>query len=260
MITFLSSLLFAAALAGQPAPPPRAATPSADAELTLIQAQRGGDDRVLRWDRGVCVGVSGFGPQTAQFVADRISQRAREVGLSAGGSGCDANIIILVSDDPDGVARGVSRRRDFGGGGSSRTGSRQALDDFLNTDRPVRWWYIWQEVGEGGEPVTSDDRNRNIPELRVPDRGRVAGERNTRLAFTHVVIIADSAQVAGLNMTAFADYLAMAALAQVEARTDTGGQPSVMTLFSDQQAGRTPPTELTNWDQGRLQALYNAPR
>lgn len=262
MLSSMSAGLLAAIMLGQapqePAPPPAPAAAS-ESGLTLVQDRR--DDRQpVRWDRGVCIGVSGLSAQSAQFVVDRVSQRAAAVGLNAGAPGCDPNVIILVTDDPDGVARGVSRRREFVGAGSSRSQSRQELAAFLETNRPVRWWYIWQEVGEGGQVVSSDDRNRNIPELRVPDRGRVASRHNTRQAFTHAIIIADSAQVTGVQMNALADYIAMAALAQVSPTASSDGQPTIMTLFSDVAAGRTPPAELTSWDQARLQSLYGAAR
>ena len=263
MLSMLSAGLLAAVLVGQspaepPAPPPAAAQQN-DAGLTLIQDRRS-DREPVRWDRGVCVGVSGLSAQSAQFVVDRVSQRAAAVGLRAGAPGCEPNVIILVTDDPDGVARGVSNRREFVSSGSSRSQSRQELAAFLETDRAVRWWYIWQAVGEGGQVVSSDDRNRNIPELRVPDRGRVASRHNTRQAFTHAIIIVDSAQVTGVQMNALADYIAMAALAQMSPTQSSDGQPTIMTLFNDVNAGRTPPTEMTSWDQARLQSLYETPR
>lgn len=263
MFSFLASGLLAAVLLQAPlhqqAPAEATAPAEAQPGFTLIQ-NRGSDEEAPRWDSGVCVGVSGLSQQSAQFVADRVSQRALAVGLRAGAPGCEANVIILVSDDPDGVARGVSRRREFAGAGSSRTNSRQALDRFLESDRAVRWWYIWQEVGEDGRVANSDDRNRNIPELRVPDRGRVASRHNTRTAFTHAIIIADASQVTGVQMAALADHIAMAALAQVETAVNSGGQPTIMSLFEDVGAGRTPPAEMTSWDRARLQALYTPAR
>src|SRR5690606_16816968 len=62
-----------------------------------------------RWHRGVCVGATGLTTQQAQFLVDRISQRAQEVGLTPGRPGCDANVVVVFTADPHGVASQITR-------------------------------------------------------------------------------------------------------------------------------------------------------
>src|SRR5690242_13148148 len=62
-----------------------------------------------RWDGKVCAGVVGLNAAQGQFVVDRISQRALEVGLTPGESGCKANLLIIFSDDAHGLADALAQ-------------------------------------------------------------------------------------------------------------------------------------------------------
>ncbi|HRO03487.1 MAG TPA: hypothetical protein PLS69_07790, partial [Terricaulis sp.] len=205
-----------------------------------------------RWRRGVCVGATGLGVEQAQFLVDRVSQRAREVGLTPGSPGCDANVVVVFTADPNGVATAITRSRDFGVGGRARTNSREALAGFTRSSAPVRWWYVWQSVAETGEVANQDQRGGQGPQVAVQDRRIGAGR--TRDDLTHVFIVVDGPQIANVNMNALGDYIAYAALAQVDpAAPPAGAGSSILGLFTDSQ----PADGLTSADRAVLQALYN---
>ena len=52
-----------------------------------------------RWNRGVCVGVHNLKREAAQYIIDRVSALALEVGLEPGEPGCNPQINIVFSTD-----------------------------------------------------------------------------------------------------------------------------------------------------------------
>ncbi|MBU4569409.1 MAG: hypothetical protein KJ833_10650, partial [Alphaproteobacteria bacterium] len=51
-----------------------------------------------RWNSELCVSIIGPPVDQGQYIADRIAQRAMQVGLKTGGPGCDTNLLIIVTD------------------------------------------------------------------------------------------------------------------------------------------------------------------
>ena len=70
-----------------------------------VSVAMGSADQLARWDRRICPGVAGLRGRYAQFVIDRMAQRAFDVGLDVGDTGCSANILIIVTLDPDAMAQ-----------------------------------------------------------------------------------------------------------------------------------------------------------
>ena len=97
---------------------------------------------LARWNDRICVGVANLDGEIAQYLSDRISTVATDLGLSTGEPGCTPNLLVIATADAGDLARKLTeeRRRAFrmGGAGMDRGGA--ALRDFVETDRPVRWW------------------------------------------------------------------------------------------------------------------------
>ena len=49
-------------------------------------------EQLARWDNEICTGVAGLPRRQAEFVADRIAQRAHAVGLAPGAPNCAPNM------------------------------------------------------------------------------------------------------------------------------------------------------------------------
>src|SRR5690606_34660233 len=64
-------------------------------EVTAPARTRG----FARWQRGVCVGVHNLSNTAAQYIVDRISALALEVGLEIGEPGCRPQVNILFATD-----------------------------------------------------------------------------------------------------------------------------------------------------------------
>ncbi len=98
------------------------------AEVAAPAPRRG----LARWDRRVCVAVSNLREDVGQYLVDRVSTVAQDLGLETGRSGCRPNVIIVASGDADSDAELLTeaRPRSFrlGGGGMDR--GRQALANF----------------------------------------------------------------------------------------------------------------------------------
>lgn len=235
--------------------------------VTELSAPQPTEDQLARWNREVCVGAIGIRARYGQFIVDRISQRAQEIGLRPGGPGCRANVVVFVTPDADALAQQiVSQFRELVGAtreDNTNTLGEEGLTEFANTPRPVRWWHVSHTVTADGQVL------RDAPARMAG--GQLAGQvvrttsfgfgrlsRTTRQDFSRVLIIVDARQAAGLQMDALADYLAMVALAQIDLDADPRGLSSILNLFIAAPDAR--PASLTDWDLAYLHGLYEAPR
>lgn len=212
------------------------------------------DKRLARWDRKICPGVIGLKPAYAQLMLDRIAQVAQSVGLEVGKPGCKADILIVASADSDTLVRqAVKDNPDtFAKYEDGVSRGRKALDAFIDSDAPVRWWHVTSRKTADGQTYV---QGANV---RVRSVGRV--KSNTRTDFDHVVIVLDVRRIGTVRFGALADYIAMVSLAQINPDADTRGVSSILNLFSDKAAGVTPPDGLTEWDMAYLRGLYSARR
>lgn len=226
-----------------------------------ISATPSSENQLARWDHRICPGVIGLHREPAQFMADRIAQHAFEIGLDAGQPGCRANIIVFVTPDANVLAREfvdeykqmmAARRTE-----NTNTRGAEALEDFANTSRPVRWWHVASTVAADGF-IIGEPSEGHTPQIRVFSPSRL--QAATRQDFSRVIIIVDARRAQGLTYEALADYVSMVALAQISIDADASEVPSILNLFADQAAGRTPQTALTEWDKAYLEGLYGMTR
>lgn len=243
------------------------------------------DDPLARWEEGVCVGAVGLDPSQLQQLVDRVSLRARAVGLRPGRPGCRANVMIVFSDDSDAITRQiVDQRRDmlgFYSGDNRVTAGRDAMEEFANTPRPIRWWHVSstgvgsmrpdaartrQSSGRtaaaaaasgGGAGIASGQGSPH--DLQGADAVRSNGSRartpESRNELSYALIIVDARRVADIPASAWMDYVAFNALAQINPDARTTYYPTILNLFS---GSSTPLTGLTDWDLAYLDGLYRA--
>jgi len=220
------------------------------------------ENQLARWDHRICTGIFGMTNRAqAQFIADRISQRAFAIGLDASPPGCRANIVIFVTPDANALSQALAReyrgllalRREI----NRNTPSMAALDSFATSSRPVRWWHVSGIVSADGmrvgDPMATMMTGSGAL-VRVFDPTRL--RRAVRQDFERVIIIVDARQAAGHTLAALSDYLAMVSLAQLAPSIETAAYPSVLNLFSNDRSV----TGMTNWDIAYLDGLYHAPR
>lgn len=227
---------------------------------------------LARWDGPVCVGVSNLQADATQYLADRISTVADDFGLEPGSPGCTPNIVVIATEDAEALARTLvsERRRAFRMGGSGMDRGGDALEDFVETDRPVRWWQMAMPVdSETGQRVVrlSGDCTGRLcaggtdmsamafaPQYNVFAASRLRNQIVDNLI--RAVVIVDVDQVQDLSILQLADYIAMVSLAQIDPDADTSGYASILNVFDDPDGSAS----LTSWDEAFLGGLYSAER
>lgn len=228
------------------------------------------DRGAATWHRRVCVGVGNLQREAAEYVVDRIASVGESVGLAVGWPRCEPRVFIVFASDADAAARDLveARGRRFRIGVSGTDLGDGALQAFQTSDRPVRWWQSSVPVDErtgrvvarlpgqapfsappGGITRPADLGSQGITDIASRLRSPLRDD------LSQVVIIVDVDRMAGVEIGALADYLAMIALAQIDPAVDPGPYDSILSLFSPE---RTPPAGLTDWDRAYLVGLYSA--
>ena len=263
------TLAAGAASAQEPPPQTPPARPSAQLDDVVVEgrqlealvrnfvtevSQPANNRGLARWNRPICVGAVNLRNGVGQYVVDRISDVARELEVEAGEPGCRPNILIVAADDGAALASAIveDRPRNFDLRHNGTDAGTRAFRNFRTGDQPVRWWQI-------SMPIDSDTGDRAVrlpgdgapPVIRVFSASRLRTQ--IRDDMLRSVIIVDVERLAGANLVQLADYLALVALAQVDAEADTSAFPTILNLFADPASA---PAGLTDWDRSYLTALY----
>lgn len=226
-------------------------------EITLPSRGRG----YARWHRQVCVGVQNLENGAAQFLIDRISGLALEVGLEPGEPGCNPQVIIIFSADAKQTAAGMveNEPRVFrpiaGYAGMDR--GLEGLDDFVASEAAVRWWDVSMPVdARTGNPAIQTANVSCVkspwcfPYFWVDGPSRV--HSGVRDDLQYVIILVDATKLSGTTWQQLGDYLAFVSLAQIDLNTDPAEYDSILNLFSNPAAY----SGLTDWDWQFIHALY----
>ena len=103
-------------------------------------------NQLARWDRRICPGVAGLKARYAEFLIDRMAQRAHAVDINVGRPGCSPNVLIVVTPNPDDIANELATRHESAMGVLNERGrsslGRMHLRSFVASDAPVRWWHV----------------------------------------------------------------------------------------------------------------------
>lgn len=250
---------------GAPPPPPtveslvitaRPAAPPIDTVSDFVGevSARSANGRLARWDRKICPGVVGLRPPYGQALIDRIAAVSVAVGLETGAPGCKPNMVIIATDDSQGLTRSIVDRNPAAFARRERGMSRgdKALKAFVETPAPVRWWHVTRTKTAEGETYTqgSGVRVRSASRLRA----------TTRDDFDHVIILVDVSRIGVIRYEALVDYITMIGLAQIEPDVDVGDASSIIGLFAARDRGGEAASGLTEWDAAYLLGLYGANR
>lgn len=224
---------------------------------------------LARWSGSVCVGAANLSNDAAQYLVDRVSTVADDLGLRPGTPGCAPNIIIVATDDADQLAHDMIDRspRAFrmNGAGMDRGGA--ALRRFAQSDMPVRWWQVSMPVdaetgmratrlpGDGSDNGEAGQVLMYGPHTQMRSASRLTTQVHDNLFRTFVLV--DLNKMDGLTIDQLADYIAMVSFAQIDPTADTSRYVSVLNLFSDPQSASS---GLTEWDKAYLGGLYEAQR
>ena len=208
-----------------------------------------------RWHREVCIGVDNVQEKAAQYIADRVSRLALEVGLEPGEPGCRPDVIIIFTTDGQETAsfmvENAPRLFRPGGplGGLNLT--LEDLDDFAQNDRAVRWWHVSVPVdartGQRAIKMAGDDEP---PVVSVAGPSRI--HEGTRDDMFYAIVVVDATKLLGKTWQQIGDYLAVVSLAQIDPEAHLSDFDSILNLFENPLAY----SGLTDWDRSYMRALY----
>ena len=216
-----------------------------------IAAPATGNRGPARWNGSVCIGVVNLQADIAQYIVDRTSDVARELGVDAGEPGCTANVLIIAAADGRAVADGIvgARRGAFRPGGSGMTRSLRMLENFRTSEAPIRWWHVSGPVDSSTGALATRLPGYDAPRIAVSRASRIRSD--IRDDMFKAIIVVDMNKVTSLTLTQLADYCALIALAQVDPEADVAAFDTVLNVFSDPSI-----PGLTDWDMDYLNALY----
>jgi hypothetical protein len=214
-----------------------------------------------RWDRRVCVGVHNLEATAAHYVVDRISRQAIDLGLEPGEPGCTPQVNIVFATNASETASFMVKSeprmfRPMAGYAGADLG-RAALDDFVKSERPVRWWHVSLPIGAHDHGLAIEvPAGRTCAEAFCPPKVTVEGpsriHNGTIDVLWDVIIIVDATKLTGTTWQQLADYLAVVSLAQINPKTNPAEFDSILNLFNNPAAY----SGLTDWDRSYLKAIY----
>lgn len=223
------------------------------------------DRGLARWRDRICVGVVNLKTESAEYIADRVSTVADDLGIAVGAPGCTPNILVVATTDGEELAQGLvgERPRAFRMGGTGMDQGGAALRRFQAGERPVRWWQM-------AMPVDSETGQRAV---RIPGECTGACMNSSDFAPTltpftasrlhtqiidnlsrSIVILDVSKLPDDLTILQLSDFIAMITLAQIDPEADTSPYASILNVFDNSGSADS----LTTWDLAYLEGLYNA--
>lgn len=212
-------------------------------------------ESLARWSTPVCPGVAGLPQEQAEQVLARFSKVAHDAGVPLDSARCTpVNFMIVVTAEPDQLLKRWWQRYPWQ---FNTEHGENPLQRLLATPRPVRIWHNISDrclFTEGSFSLPGLPPVRSCNRIGTSSRLRHEGGFTTR-ELTSALAVVDARQMNGIGLTALADYIALAGLAQLRENADPGDAPTILHLFDASAAAR--PQELSRWDQDFLNALYH---
>ena len=232
------------------------------------------DEGPARWNSKVCPSVVGMTREEGEFILQRLSQIARDVGVPLAGEQCTpANLYVIVTASPAEVLHAWDKKTHGEIFGDSTIA---VIHEFLDTPRPVRAWYNSTQVnaqsGAQGSNVLPAAVNVgsssaaglgfSVGQTELPAPGfrrNDSGSRITRAAtwsLGSVIIVVDKTRLGAVTRQQLADYLGMYAYSRLKPGTHHANAPTILNLFDDLSG--QPVQGLSAWDEAFLEALYHS--
>lgn len=214
---------------------------------------------LARWQGQVCVGVVNLRARAAQAIADRISEIMLPLGLEPERPGCRAEVIIIFTADGQGMARQLveEHRRAFRVGTPGLDRGNRALEAFVASERPIRWWHVSIPIDSatGTRAIRLPGDVDGFGNPTAPEIHTLSSRLNSQVRddLLKALVIVDVDQLGDVNGVRLTDYLAMVALAQIDLEGRFGDHDSVLAVFDNPGAA---PEGLTDWDRSYLASLY----
>lgn len=215
------------------------------------------EGQIARFTQPICPATFGLPDAYNRVVEQRLRDDSLRVGIRLADGHCDANVVVIVADDPARLVAKLQRERPqiFVGLEFNQ------IQDVLRTNEPVRTWQAIEPRGFDGRPLrrvmfiySSDGPPRPVGGSGAWVNPAASNSRITQNIRPDIVasfVVIDADAVDGLTLTQIADYAAMRAL--VRTRITPGlKERSILGVLD----GNDSIDQLTEWDLAYLRALY----
>jgi hypothetical protein len=215
--------------------------------------------KFARWSPGspLCPQATGLTPAINLFVRDRIRAVAGQVGAPLAKLPCRPNMVVLFTPHPQALLDAIRNSR------SDLLGYHFVAQEAAMTrvSHPIQAWYAtatrdYNGVLRADDPQAFDQcvLEHSLIACSAASMGTHVkdGERSE---MSTVTVVVDSGRIAGLQLGAVADYIAMLALSQTSAFETCQPLISIANLMSPDCVAQKA-QELTDTDIAFLKGLY----
>ena len=208
-------------------------------------------EQISRFEWEVCPVALGLDPRQAGAIARRIRAVAAAAGAPIAKAGCNPNILVLATQDPQKLIAVLRKKFPYI--------FRDPIDQpvHISGTGPALAWHVEGALTRDNLPATV----ANTPTTKYYRSDSTVSSRLTppiRSHFLLGVLILDSDSLAGLTTTQVADYATMRLLARTDPdNLDRIAVPTILSILEAAPDSRVPVT-LTNWDFSYLKALYGS--
>jgi hypothetical protein len=216
--------------------------------------------KIARWKTGICPLTIGLSPRFNLFITQRIIRVAMMAGAPLDSrEPCRPDVLILATSQPQEVLDFVRTKRPALLGFHYRPQAQRIATMHL----PIQAWYSTAtedfygliaadlpsgDLGYGVMSTLGESRQMHVSGMRTGD--------GLKSELTTAIIIVDTGRIAGKQIGALADYIAMLALSQAQSYDDCQPVPTITNLMASGCADDTRPDGVTDIDATYLRGLY----
>ncbi len=202
------------------------------------------EDQFSRRAATFCPSVMGIDPRYSELVLSKVRSAAAASGrVTEAKPGCEADLVIIFTEDGDALVDAMQKRRPHLFSALSISKKRELFRSGLG----IRWWY-----GTSGGTNYGEEQGYHWQASNISTGVTI------KLATTMVVV--DITKSNGYPLDAIASYAAMVSFVRVRAYDDRFAPlPSVLGMFARPGPRIDATKNLTSWDRAFLQSLYRIP-
>jgi hypothetical protein len=193
--------------------------------------------QVGRWNQQICFHVEGLQPAYAQLVQNQFEAEAKHLKvLFSHSSGCSPNVVVAVADNADQLAQRIGKEARWLMADPTYGNPSKERADALMKPQPVRWFVA----------------NRKVKGF-IPGASRIVLPSREETDYAYILV--DSNKLGNITWRQLGDYIAFDVLAGPKPGAEFPTN-SILSIFSERDAGRQGPLALTVQDAQFLDALY----
>jgi hypothetical protein len=214
-------------------------------QIDAITARVRDEKPLARFHDPICIATTGLPREMAIEVVNRMIEVAEQSGVPTGKEKCSPNIVLAFGDDAGAQIERLIQK-DNAVLASLSVEEARAL---RREKGPAYFWGSSEVRSRDGDQLQYDGQG-GPPTLKVSTASRISAP--IRYDMRTAILVIEREALLGKSLRQIADYAAM----RVFARTRQPSAPAFPTILSLFEPGAAAPSELTVFDRGYLQGLY----